>query len=103
MGPGGSRRGVAAPDDPGRGAELETTAAEDAAFWIPLGLTAVPLAGLASAAARQRRTGLWPVRRAAPWAMFWILPLLTAAAALTSFGSLLAMLLSIEITGSGPC
>jgi hypothetical protein len=68
-----------------------------------LAFAAVPVAAVVGARRTFRRTGRWPIRRAAPWAMFWILPVLAVAAAVTSAGALAAMIASFEVTSSGPC
>lgn len=68
-----------------------------------LAFAAVPAAAVFAGLRRFRRTGKWPVRRAAPWAMFWILPVLAVTAAVTSAGALAAMIASFEVTSSGPC
>jgi hypothetical protein len=68
-----------------------------------LAFAALPVAAVFAGLRRFRRTGTWPIRRAAPWAMFWILPVLAVAAAVTSAGALAAMIASIEVTSSGPC
>jgi hypothetical protein len=68
-----------------------------------LALAVVPVAAVFAGLRKFRRTGRWPVRRAAPWAMFWILPVLAVTAAVTSAGALGAMIASIEVTSSGPC
>jgi hypothetical protein len=68
-----------------------------------LAIAVVPVAAVFAGLRRFRRTGRWPVRREAPWAMFWILPVLAVAAAVTSAGALAAMIASFEVTSSGPC
>jgi hypothetical protein len=68
-----------------------------------LAFAAVPVAAVLAGRRVFRRTGRWPIRRAAPWAMFWILPVLAVAAAVTSAGALAAMIASVEVTSSGPC
>lgn len=68
-----------------------------------LSFAAVPAAAVFAGLRKFRRTGRWPIRRAAPWAMFWILPVLAVTAAVTSAGALAAMLASFEVTSSGPC
>jgi hypothetical protein len=68
-----------------------------------LACAAVPVAALLAGRRMFQRTGTWPIRRATPLAMFWILPVLAVAAAVTSAGALAAMIASVEVTGSGPC
>jgi hypothetical protein len=68
-----------------------------------LALALVPLSAVFAGLRRFRRTGRWPVRRAMPWAMLWVLPALAVAAAVTSAGALAAMIDSFEVTSSGPC
>lgn len=73
------------------------------ALGATLALCFVPVAAVVAGTHRYRRTGQWPLRRAAPWAMFWVLPVLGLAALITSVGALGAMIASIEVTSSGPC
>jgi hypothetical protein len=68
-----------------------------------LALTLVPVAAMLAALRRLRRTGVWPVRRAAPWGMIWVLPVLALASGVAAVGALSAMTASFAATSTGPC
>lgn len=59
---------------------------------VMLALIALPSAGFYVAARRYRLTGQWPRGRDAPWGMFWLLPIVFAAAASAATWSLWTMI-----------